>query len=159
MAEQQHPKSKDEQHTWEDSLIEETSEEKQGQRNRSFGEAALGLLFDRYVQGKNLRKAKKILKQPIDPKKLISDIPYKENIKWALGLVREKEKGRLKQGKSEFQEQIRRTSEALTHTNYAHEQQFKVKQTFSKYYTTDLKNVYGLGDKELKSVLQKAESR
>lgn len=109
---------------------------------------------------KEVIDAYNILKKPLDPEKLIKDPSYKQRVERAVQLVKRHEGGRLKEeGNSKYKIEIRRTETAISQVNKVHEEQVKIKTSFSEPYAGSLKITYGLEDKEVESIIAAAKKR
>ena len=96
-----------------------------------------------------------LINKPLDPKKLIADPAYRDNVISSLQIVEKREQGAIRTGKSKCAEAINTTKEALIQVNETHEKTRREYIGLTKQYGIDIRRIYGLSDKEMEEVFKK----
>lgn len=102
--------------------------------------------------GTEVISAYNLLKNPLDPRKLVEEADYRQRVERALQLIERHEKKGLKSGKSKYGETVKQTKLALSQVNTTYERIRAENVGLSKQYGIDVRRIYGLGDKELEGV-------
>src|SRR4030042_2658507 len=99
--------------TWEDKAAQQISEENTSKVNLVGAQILLAFAGHGVFYGGDVKNAYKLLKNPLDPDKLITDPSYKKQVERAAQLVARHEGRRLKKGLSKYYDTITRVKEAL----------------------------------------------
>lgn len=108
---------------------------------------------------KEVINAYNLLAKPLDPQKLISDPKYSSHVERALRLVKRHEGGKLKKGTSKYTQTVKRTTVAFSQVKATHQRLNDNYLGLTKQYGVDIRRIYGLEDKDLETVHNKALQR
>lgn len=108
---------------------------------------------------KEVIDAYNILKKPLDPKKLVTNLEYRKQVQRALQLVQRHEGGNLKNGRSKYTGEVNRTKAVLGQVRTIDSKIETTSKGFISQFAIDAKRIYGLSDKEFESVKEHALQR
>ncbi|OGF99263.1 hypothetical protein A2Y99_04125 [Candidatus Gottesmanbacteria bacterium RBG_13_37_7] len=147
--------------TWEDKAAQQISEENTSKVNLVGAQILLAFAGHGVFYGGDVKNAYKLLKNPLDPDKLITDPSYKKQVERAAQLVARHEGRRLKKGLSKYSDTITRVKEALKTAEATQVQLNTAKAGFitsekeGSYFHT-VGQIYDLDEKQLAAVKQGA---
>ena len=101
-------------------------------------------------------QAYKFLKNPLDPKKLVTDPDYRRRVERVLERVEGYEKKALKKGTSKIETEINRTKTSLNQVKTTYENLHNNHIELSKQYGEEARRIYNLDEKQIEEVFNRS---
>ncbi|OGG17550.1 hypothetical protein A3D78_01685 [Candidatus Gottesmanbacteria bacterium RIFCSPHIGHO2_02_FULL_39_14] len=140
--------------TYDDKLAE-NYRDLSGQ-NAVFIQLTIALALKGSHDHREVLHAYKTLKNPLDPKKLVEDPAYRQEVERCLALVEKCEKKALKKGKCKLKEEIERTRFSLTQVKTTYQNLHIFQTDLSRIYGLNIGQIYNLNNNQVEEVYKRA---